>query len=127
MVMLQYVTLQQAKDHLRVDHDSEDNDITLKIVAASGAIKNYLKFSSPYEPMRDSNDTPLLDSNDIPILDEDSSGNPIVRWEVRAAVLMLLGIFYRDRDGQEMKDWAHGYLPAPITALLYPLRDPAIA
>lgn len=125
--MLQYVTLQQAKDHLRVDHDAEDNDIELKIVAASSAVKSYLKSASPYEPLRDSNDTPLLDSNDLPIPEEDSNGDPILRWEVRAAVLILLGILYRDRDGQEMKDWAPGYLPAPVTALLYPLRDPAFA
>jgi hypothetical protein len=39
---------------------------------------------------------------------------------------MMVGILARDRDGVEAKDWDHGYLPRPVTSLLYPLRDPAL-
>jgi two-component system OmpR family response regulator len=40
--MTQLVTLDQAKLHLRVDQDAEDDDITLKIEAASAAILDYI-------------------------------------------------------------------------------------
>ena len=37
------VRLQEASDHLRRDTTDDDNDLTLKIKAASAAIINYLK------------------------------------------------------------------------------------
>ena len=112
MVML--VSLQQALDHLRVDNTDDNNDLTLKIHAASGAVINYLKTGATF-----------LDTNGG--IDVDSSGDPVgVPFEVQAAVLILLGVFYRDRDGQEMDKWELGYLPKPVIALLYPLRDPTL-
>jgi hypothetical protein len=43
------------------------------------------------------------------------------------AVLILTGTFLRDPDGVEANDkWEQGYLPHAITAILYPLRDPAM-
>lgn len=101
------VTLQEAKDHLRIDFDAEDNDLTLKIHAASGAVARYLKIPSSFFA-----DTATLQT-DTP-------------FEIKAAVLILLGIFYRDRDGAEMEKWAQGTLPHVVTALLYTYRDPAL-
>lgn len=105
------VTLQQAKDHLRVDTDAEDGDIGDKLLAAQSAVLNYLKITT---------------------LDVLAVGSPAeipdnVDGAVTAATLLLVGYLYRDRDTDENHEWEQGYLPRPVTALLYPLRDPACA
>lgn len=105
------VTLQQAKDHLRADTDAEDSDISLKLASAQAAVLNYLKVAS---------------------LDTLAVGSPAaipdnVDGAVTAATLLLVGYFYKDRDNDEKREWEQGYLPRPVTALLYSLRDPACA
>ncbi|UJF37673.1 phage gp6-like head-tail connector protein [Pseudomonas aeruginosa] len=125
------VTLQEASDHLRRDTDYDDADLTLKIHAASAAVMNYLKRDSlAYEPERDSSGEVVRDSNGWPVPMLDSSGNPAVRFEVKAAVLLMLGELYKNREGEQGGEiptqWGFGYLPRPVVALLYPLRDPAL-
>ena len=122
------VTLQEAKDNLLIDFNTYDTDIRLKISSASGMVLNYLKSRrNLYVLLVDDDGLPLLDSRGEVIYELDSQGTRIVRDEVKHAVLILVGMFFRDRDGVEAKDWAPGFLPAPVTAILYPLRDPAIA
>jgi hypothetical protein len=77
---------------------------------------NYLGLAHDYYSTRTS-------SSDV---SSDGSEGGIVPDEVQLAVLMMVGILARDRDGVEAKDWDHGYLPRPVTSLLYPLRDPAL-
>lgn len=110
------VSLARGKAHLRVDHDDEDNDIELQIHAASGAVMNYLKAGA--DAFLDSNGDVYIDSNDTPV------GVP---FEVQAATLLMLGYLYKDRDENAAGAFEQGYLPKPVTALLYPLRDPALA
>ena len=124
---MMYVTLERGKQHLNMDHDLDDVLITAYIGAASGAVKNYLKSASAYEVERDSNDDPILDSSGDPTYEVDSSGDKVVKYEVQAAVLLMLGFLYKDRDENPDQAFAQGYLPKPVTALLYPLRDPALA
>lgn len=113
MVML--VTLNQASDQLRRDDCEDDGDLTLKIQAASQAVINYLKDGADF-----------LDSDGEP--EVDVNGEPMnVPANVQLAVLMLVGIMYRDRDGQEMEKWDLGYLPKPVVNLLYMNRSPAMA
>jgi hypothetical protein len=121
------VSLAEASEHLRRDGSDDDMDVKVKIKAASKAILNYLKKTSPYTPELDSNGDPALDSAGKIIYEETSDGEKIVLPEVKEAVLYLLGIFYRDRDGQDMTNWEQGYLPFPVIALLNPLRNPAMA
>lgn len=123
---MMYVTLERGKQHLNMDHDLDDVLITAYIGAASGAVKNYLKSASAYEVERDSNDDPILDSAEDPTYVVDSSGDKVVKYEVQAAVLLMLGFLYKDRDENPDQAFAQGYLPKPVTALLYPLRDPAL-
>lgn len=123
---MMYVTLARAKQHLNMDHDLDDPLIEAYIGAASEAVKNYLKSASPYEVERDSNDDPVLDSSGDPIYAVDSSGDKIVRYAVQAATLLQLGFLYKDRDENADGAYDMGYLPKPVTALLYPLRDPAL-
>jgi hypothetical protein len=113
--MTMLVTLDQAKAHVQVDHDEADADLELKVHAASGAVLAYLKVSA---------DVYTDTAGD---LIEDSSGVLAVPAQVQMAVLYLTGMMFKDRDGKDAALWQQGYLPAPITALLYPLRDPAIA
>ena len=115
--MTMLVTLNQAKKHLHVTHTADDADITLKVHAASGAVINYLKTSA--EAWIDSSGEVISDSN----------GVTTVPQEVQQATLVLLGWMYNYREGEtgETPAFQMGYLPAPVTALLYPLRDPALA
>jgi hypothetical protein len=107
------VTLAEAKERLRYNHDEEDGDLTSLIEAASGAVLNYLKVSETF--YADS-------SGEIPV---DSSGTD-VPGPVKTATLYLVGVLARDRDGIQAGDWERGYLPNPVVSLLYPLRDPAM-
>ena len=124
---MMYVTLARAKQHLSMDHDEDDTLIEVYVQAASGAVKNYLKKASPYEVERDSNDDPILDSSGDPIYAVDSSGDKLISYPVQAAVLLMVGFLYKDRDENPDQAFAQGYLPKPVTALLYPLRKPALA
>jgi hypothetical protein len=118
--MTMLVSLVQAKRHLRVTHTADDPDITLKIHAASGAVINYLK-SSAYQWV-DSSGAVLEDSNGV-----------LVPHEVQEATLVLLGWMFSYREGETgesnpaFQAFEQGYLPPPVIALLYPLRDPALA
>ena len=105
------VTLDQVKDHLRVDTDDSDNDLALKLFAAQSAVISYLKVSS-------------LD--DLAVGDPAAIPDPAV-GAIVAATLLLVGYLYRQRDSDETHEWEQGYLPRPVTALLYPYRDPALA
>lgn len=41
--MLEFVTLKEAKDHLRVDTDAGDEDLQLKIYSASASVYDYIQ------------------------------------------------------------------------------------
>lgn len=108
------VSLEQGKRHLRVIMDDEDADILLKIEGASAAVLDYLK----------SRANEFLDSSGM--VEVDSNLDPVgVPANVQAATLLMLGYLYKDRDTNADEGYERGYLPAPVTALLYPKRDPA--
>lgn len=113
MVML--VSLAQAKEHLRVDDADNDNDLTLKIHAASAAVLNYIRNGA--DLFTDSAGDAIVDSN----------GNPLgIPYEVMAATLLMLGYLYTNRDSDPDKAYGHGMLPNDVTALLYPHRVPSL-
>lgn len=124
---MMYVTLARGKQHLNMDHNEDDTLITAYIGAASEAVKNYLKSASPFEVERDSNDNPILDSSGEPVYVLDSSDDRVVKYVVQAATLLQLGFLYKDRDENSDGAYSMGYLPKPVTALLYPLRTPALS
>jgi len=119
--MTMLVSLDQAKDHLRIDSDSEDSDLALKIYGASKAVLNYMKSASVYEPERDETGAVVIGPDGLPVYSDQ------VLFEVQAAVLLMLGFLYKDRDVNADNAFEQGYLPKPVTALLYSLRDPALA
>ncbi|WPO93764.1 head-tail connector protein [Buttiauxella sp. HR94] len=107
--MIELVTLEQAREHLRVDSDDGDADLTLKIQAGSAAILSYVQGS------RDR------------IVDKDGKlieGEPLLRTQT--ALLMLLGWMDRNRGGEEEEKLRQGELPYSVTMLIYDLRRPTI-
>lgn len=109
------VTVDSARDHLRIDYDDcDDFDLELKIKAASQAVVRYLKGGA--DSFLDTNGDVLLNSNDDPDVPED----------VQHATLLLVSHFHRYRDGGNDGGNSGNYLPPAVTALLYPLRDPTI-
>jgi hypothetical protein len=121
---MKLITLAQARAHVRVDHTMEDEQIDAFIEAASSAVVNYLKSGA---------DT-FLNTLGLPEEIYSSDSPPevldyVAPDEVKVAVKILVGYFFRNRDGRDpgADGWQQGYLPAVVTALLYPLRDPTLA
>ncbi|WP_375577112.1 head-tail connector protein [Paracidovorax oryzae] len=106
--MTPLATLDQVKQHLRIDGPDADSDLTLKLAAASERVALHLNGVSPY----------------LPVVQGAAAE---VRPIVRAAVLLLVGYLYRYPSGDEKKAFDDGRLPAPITALLAPLRRKVLA
>lgn len=112
------VNMDDAKRQLYLDPDSSPNDaqVELLIGAASEAVMSYIK----------SGGVTFLDSSgNVPV---DFSGDPLgVPYVIKQATLYLIGVMFRDRDGENADKWEQGYLPRPVTSLLYPYRLPTLA
>lgn len=125
------VTVQEAKDQIRIDSDADDSWLALWITAISAAVVSWLKDDwRVYVLSRDEHGDLILDSNDDGIPEEDSNGlvlNPVVK----AAVLVELAQQYRFRDGSGAaavpSHWGHGYvLGAGATSLLSGVRKTTV-
>jgi hypothetical protein len=135
--MLELVTLEDARIHLRCDVDSDgspdDPWLALWIPAVSASVAQWLK--DPwrlYEWETDSAGQVVRDSAGDPIPARDSSEEPIVLPNVRAAVLIELASQYRFREGEGDNvvppDAGHGYvLSKGATALLGARRKSTVA
>ncbi|ABP60906.1 head-tail connector protein [Enterobacter sp. 638] len=109
--MIELVTLEQVKEHLRIDTDEDagDADLTMKIQAGSAAILAYVQGSR--EQIVNSAGTLI-------------EGEPLRRTQT--ALLMLLGWLDRNRGGEEEEKLQQGELPFSVTMLIYDLRRPTI-
>lgn len=123
MVML--VSLEQASNHLRRDTADDDSDLIIKIAAASGAVINYLGQSR-------AEDVIAFDSSGDIVLD--SAGDPVgVPEPIQAAVLLVIGDLYADRDGRDFIEGGTSerlsqiILPRTVHFLLDPYRLPRLA
>ena len=115
--MTMLVTLAEAKAHLRIDDfDSDgnpgDDDLTLKIMAASRAVLNYIGA-----------DQYFLDSSGEPI----STSAISLPDDISIATLLLVGDLYRNRDGDNTSGWSTSMLPTTVQVLLSPYRSPVLA
>lgn len=131
--MTQFVSIEDARDHLRIDSYADDLWLDLFITAVSAAVISWLKDEwRCYESAVDSNGEVIEDSNGDQTPAVDENGDQIVRPQVKAAVLVELGQQYRFRDGSGAaaapSHWGHGYvLGAGATSLLASLRKSTIA
>ena len=99
------IGLDEAKSHLQMDHDLDDDEIERKLSEAQEIVLDYLKLPS--------------DSY------TDTAGDPVnVPPVVISAVKLVLGALYENREGN-----LDG--PQPLSQavkdLLHRLRDPAMA
>jgi hypothetical protein len=128
----QLISIDEARDHLRIDTDADDLWLDLWISAVSSAVLAWLKDDwRAYEPAVDSNGDVLEDSagDEIPALDQ--LGNATPKPQVKGAVLIEIAQHYRFRDGSGVaavpSHWGYGYtLGAGATALLASLRKTTI-
>lgn len=120
--MFLLVSVARTRAALRLDDGEDDTLIAFYISAASRVILRYLKgqASSAITII----DSPAIDSppdsppDDLTNVDE----------AVAFAVIALVGILYKQPDGDEAKNFAAtGELPKVVTALIYAMRDPALA
>jgi hypothetical protein len=102
------ITLEQCKVGLNITDPDQDARIRAYIAAASQAVMLYLKDTSSF-----------INTGGVSLVD--------VPAVARQATIVLVGYMLREPDGDEQKAWQMGYLPAPVTALLYPLRTPTLA
>jgi len=108
--MIAFVTLEEAKAHLRIDTNAGDAELQQKIYSASASILDYIQSSRDV----------LVDDNGAVI----EGTNELDR--VKMATLLLVGIFDRVRNGEEETTYHQGYLPFTVTSLIYSLRKPTI-
>jgi hypothetical protein len=122
--MTMLVTLDEAKLHLRVDHDADDDDITLKIEAASAAVLAYVEDSQYLFLDTGGDEIDLFDTS------TDQAAHR-AKHLCRQATLLMVGEFYRNREPAATdvvpERFGYGYLPRAVVALLTPLRVPTIA
>lgn len=115
-MMQPLISVDEAKDHLRIDGNDDDPWLQTWIMAVSYAVSGWLG---------DENRCYSVDSHGDPL--EDSHGDYTVHDVVKAAVLVELAQQYRFRDGSGAglveAHWGHGHtLGRGATALLTPLR-----
>lgn len=107
--MIELVTLDEAKMHLRIDEDYGDPDLTLKIQGGSAALLAYIQGSR---------DKVVAENGDL------IEGEPLTRMQT--ALLVLLGYLDRNRGGEEEEKLKQGELPYAVTMLIYDLRRTTI-
>lgn len=95
------ITLQEVKDHLRIDHDIFDQDLQLKINAALYRVQAHCQ------------------GTDFSKLTTEQE------YLIKAAVFNLVGYLDRIRAAEEVTD--RGYLPPSVHLLLAPFRELGIA
>lgn len=125
---LRLITLQQAKEHLRVTWDDEDTQILEFIEVASNAIQIYMKSSMNAYLLTNGEAPPILNGSSE-VVDYD------VPPVMKGACKIYVGELFKNREGQQDGEiggvlgipHGYGYLPRPVVALLFPLRDPALA
>lgn len=122
--MTPLVTLEEAKRHLRVDHALDDDDIGLKINAASAAVLAYIG-DTQYLFLDTGGELVEFDTTDTGTAPEEAALRAL--HLARQATLLLLGDFYRHRDSGAATSAPGADLPLAVVALLRQLRMPTIA
>jgi len=102
--MIAIISLLEAKQHLRKTSTHGDDDIELKILAASAILLNYIKIDIDASPLS------------VPWGEEEPP------WDIKAATMLILGELNMNREAKDAD-----VLSSAVRALLHRWRDPAIA
>lgn len=90
------VTLEEAKEHLRYDDDSNDANLEIYIKAAESSVFRYTDESHHAEPPE----------------------------EFRLAVLLYVGYYDKYRNAESDAPVNGNFMPQPVQALLFTYRTP---
>ena len=108
--MVALVTLTRVKKALRIDHTDDDAILEdMYIPAASDAVVEHLKARAEV------------------LLDLDSGGDLPEDGEVPEAIQMATILLVANWYDNPHEGFVDNELPAPVKAILRPLRDPALA
>ena len=136
--MTNLVTIAEARAQLRIDDfdssgGAEDLWLGVWIPVTSAAVAAWLKDEwRLYVPLRDSSGDVVLDSSGDPEPERDAGGEPIVKPQVKGAVLVELASQYRFREGEgdNVVPASEGYgytLTKTATAILASVRKSTVA
>lgn len=115
--MIELVTLEQAKDKLKIVADNtKDDEIIMLIRGCSRAVLTYLKLE----------EDAYLNSDGTMDLDSSTLGYNEVPEEVQLAVLNWITVLFTDPAGMQF-NFDHLYPPPAVIGLLYSLRTPTVA
>ena len=93
-----WVTLEDARHHLRCDDESNDTMLVSYIAAAEATINRYI--------------TGAVEATATP--------------DIKVAALLLIGYYDYHRTMDKDMPSDGNYLPAPVRALLWPYRKPTV-
>lgn len=113
--MWMLVSLARVKQALRIDTSDDDGTLELYTSAASRAVVAYIKGQASQFIAIDS--PPNSPPDDLSGVDE----------RIATAVIIIVGILYKEPDGDQAQAFSQGNLPWMATAMLYPMRDPTLA
>lgn len=109
--MIPFVTLEEAKNHLRVSGTDSDDDIGLKILQASAITCHRLKITDPAVPSAEDG---IIAS---------TWGSPLeIPTQVKAITLLVLGAIHEGRESEVSNIISDG-----MKRLIEPYRDPTMA
>jgi hypothetical protein len=110
-------TVEQAREHLRSDTSVDDALLTTYIAAASALVIEYIdRGIIAYQDTSGAFLSPNVDS----------AGFFVPPDNVVAAVLIMVGYLYAQRDQDTASEFADGRLPRPVRALLSGIRYPSV-
>lgn len=96
-------SVEDVKKVFRISTADDDDLIELLIKAASASVIQHLKGRAQE----------LIGSGEVP-------------YPIQMATIILVGYWFRNPDRDPDQEYKQGYLPRPVTAILYPFRDPAL-
>lgn len=119
---MKLITLKEAQEHLRIDSDDDQDYVNSLIDAASAMVFEYLDGSDIFALKRDENgEVERVDGE--PIYQTDSDDNKVIKSDIKAAVKLLVGDFYRHRENSKnVIEFGADKMPTYVSALLFPHR-----
>lgn len=96
-------SVEDVKKVFRISTNDDNEMIQLLIHAASASVVAHLKGRA----------AEVLGTGDVP-------------YPIQMATIILVGYWYRNPDRDPDQEYERGYLPRPVSSILYPFRDPAL-